>query len=296
MAESRADELRRYGLCIVGIGAPNVAAFPDGDHCKAEQAVAIIRELEERIAAMEDAAGPIVSDLHDAIDRRIAAEERICKLEAENESLRREMADDVEFQWSQLVDVPEDSLTPGGRSIRRQLIAAARKSLEGGADADAVRRERDAALADIAERDRRYGESKDYRIVVELYARVERAERGLAERDAALARVDELEKCVAHWQRMTEALTPYDAGVKLGAYRKNSDDAIRERGELAVKHRAALDERDEARRQTCYAKANVDPGLVRRIELIALRRQADAAWGNGEGKRLFPEPKETDGG
>jgi len=139
---------------------------------------------------------------------------RIAKLEAENARLTRErdsaerrlhelsndMWSDVEFQWRKLVDVPEDSLTPGGQAIRRQLIEAARESLG-------------------------------------VYALEARLNRKL---DRALA------------------------------------------------------QRDDARRLVCYAKTGVDPKLVRRIELIALRRAADATWGPGEGKRLFPERKTDD--
>jgi hypothetical protein len=54
--KSRADELTRYDLCIVGIGGgwPALDHHLDGEHCKAEQAVTIIRELEARIAELEE--------------------------------------------------------------------------------------------------------------------------------------------------------------------------------------------------------------------------------------------------
>jgi len=67
--KSRADEL--HGVALV--------EFVEGPvWCvKRDKAKRIIRELEERIAAMEDAAGPLVSDLHREMDRRMAAEQRV---------------------------------------------------------------------------------------------------------------------------------------------------------------------------------------------------------------------------
>jgi len=151
-----------------------------------EKQSALISELYARIANLEAENARLTREL-DSAERRVR-------------ELSNDMWSDVEFQWRKLVDVPEDSLTPGGQAIRRQLIEAARKSL--GVDA--------------------------------LEARL------IQERDQA------------------------------------------------------LEQRDKARRVACYAKAGVGPGLVHRIELIALRRAADAIWGSGEGKRLFPEIKETD--
>jgi len=124
---SRADELERYDLCIVGIGGgwPDLDHHPDGEHCKAERAVTIIRDLEDRIATMEDAAGPLVSDLHREMDRRMLAEgvthdlvDAKIRLTKERDDARRKCLEHLsdadkrkaafELDWRELYDKVEE--------------------------------------------------------------------------------------------------------------------------------------------------------------------------------------------
>jgi len=148
---------------------------------------------------------PLVQNLVDAINaenarltrERDSAERRV-------HELSNDMWSDVEFQWRKLVDVPEDSLTPGGQAIRRQLIESARKSL--GVDA--------------------------------LEARLNRKlDRALAQRD--------------------DARRAYCTTTAL---------------------------------RRCVDWADPDGWLD-----VMSRRIADEEWGDGEGKRLFPERKTNDG-
>jgi len=188
-----------------------------------EKQSALISELYARIANLEAENARLTREL-DSAERRVR-------------ELSNDMWSDVEFQWRQLVDIPEDSLTPGGQAIRRQLIEAARKSL--GVDALKARptRERNELKASLESAHAAYERERQYHFHEVSRLKAER-DQILAQRDYARRNCCELEAMVnepegfpverAEWRkrarvRFAERFGPGE-GKRLFPERKTDDE------------------------------------------------------------------------
>jgi hypothetical protein len=245
----------------------------------------------------------------------------IRELEAENESLHAKLVDGElsrikSLLWSDLEDLTEDGRKRLARVVGEimalpQVAQLLHDNERLRADAvyyDAVRRERDAALASVVERDRRIDELAEGLGLLELErdqlrvtadtllkrvddTLVRAYDRQRAELDATKAHVKEVEELCSRYSAETHALRELNWGLEQSDAGKLSLEVDRLRQLVDVLEV----ERDEARRELCSEASGAEldiaaeplskEGIVARDDL---RLEADERWGPGEGKRLFP--------